>query len=264
MIHRRHVRGAWASPGRLAIAVTTDDPVYPAELDDLYELLSGTQSLADLLHEVATRAAAIVPPARSCGLSVRMDGHPLTQASSDDFAGRLDQIQYIDADGPCLTALREGATVATPDLDADHRWPDFRKRGLTEGLAASLSIPMTAAGQTVGALNLYATTPHAFDADQVAHRGHHYAAQAGGAVGLAVRLADHLRQSADLEAALSSRTHIDQALGIIMGQQRCTAAHAFDILSKHSQNNNIKLRDAATRMVHTVSGHPPQPSPPIH
>jgi AmiR/NasT family two-component response regulator len=62
---------------------------------------------------------------------------------------------------------------------------------------------------------------------------------------------------------LASRTIIDQALGIIMGQNRCTADEAFDILRAAASHRNIKLRDVAHDMVTRVSGLPPQHSPPF-
>jgi AmiR/NasT family two-component response regulator len=43
-----------------------------------------------------------------------------------------------------------------------------------------------------------------------------------------------------------------------MGQQRCTAAEAFDLLRRASQRRNHKLRDVAADIITNVTGHPPQ------
>jgi GAF domain-containing protein len=126
-----------------------------------------------------------------------------------------------------------------------------------QGLRSSLSLPLFVKDTSVGALNLYSFDRiHAFDDDARAHfEG--FAAQASTALMLALRQAKHQATNQQLEAALVSRTVIDQALGIIMGQQRCTAHEAFDILRAHSQNNNIKLRDVAAQLVaHTSDGRP--------
>jgi hypothetical protein len=58
-----------------------------------------------------------------------------------------------------------------------------------------------------------------------------------------------------------SSSIIDQAIGILMAQQRCTAAIAFDLLRRASQNRNRKLRDIAADIITKVSGAPPQPRP---
>ena len=53
---------------------------------------------------------------------------------------------------------------------------------------------------------------------------------------------------------MASRTIIDQAIGILMGQQRCNAAQAFAILRTASQTRNRKLRDIAADIVTSVGG----------
>jgi AmiR/NasT family two-component response regulator len=64
-------------------------------------------------------------------------------------------------------------------------------------------------------------------------------------------------QREQLEQALASRTVIDQALGILMGQQQCTAGEAFALLRMRSQSSQQKLRDVAADLVTRVTGQPP-------
>ena len=78
---------------------------------------------------------------------------------------------------------------------------------------------------------------------------------------LAVSQAEQADLAAQLRATLAARAVIDQALGIIMAEQRCSAAQAFDVLRRASQNRNIKVRDIAARIVTGVTGQPPQPPP---
>jgi len=111
----------------------------------------------------------------------------------------------------------------------------------------------------IGALNLYATRPGAFGSEEQATAAR-FADEASRAITLAVRLAVRAEMSENLQHALASRAVIDQALGIIMGQNRCSADEAFDILRTTSQNRNIKLRDIAAATVAPVSGHAPRPA----
>ena len=46
-----------------------------------------------------------------------------------------------------------------------------------------------------------------------------------------------------------------------MGQNRCTADDAFEVLRAISQNRNVKLRDVAADLVTAVSGQPPAATP---
>ncbi|WP_214367335.1 ANTAR domain-containing protein [Pseudonocardia sp. H11422] len=67
--------------------------------------------------------------------------------------------------------------------------------------------------------------------------------------------------SQHLQAALASRAVIDQALGILMGQNKSAADQAFEILRTISQNRNVKLRDVAAEVITAVSGQPPADAP---
>lgn len=57
-----------------------------------------------------------------------------------------------------------------------------------------------------------------------------------------------------LETAMRSRAVIEQAKGILMGQRRCTAEEAFEVLVRLSQNSNRKLRDVAQALVDEAGG----------
>ena len=73
---------------------------------------------------------------------------------------------------------------------------------------------------------------------------------------LAVRLARHDEAQDDLKTAMTSRTPIDVAVGVIMSQNRCSQEEAFNILKEVSSNRNIKVRDLATQLVEQVGAAP--------
>jgi hypothetical protein len=100
-------------------------------------------------------------------------------------------------------------------------------------LVSSLSLPLDGGPDVRGALNLYAGEPKAFTAE-LQHQAQALAAEACRALRLAVRLTNQVQLTHNLETAMASRSVIDQALGIIMGQNRCAAADAFDILRRAS------------------------------
>jgi AmiR/NasT family two-component response regulator len=56
-----------------------------------------------------------------------------------------------------------------------------------------------------------------------------------------------------MRAAMATRAVIDQAIGVVMAQNRCGPDDAFAILRRASQNRNQKLRDLAREMVESVS-----------
>jgi len=222
---------------------------------ELQQLLVDTDPVTGFLDELATCVAETVGTAVSCGITLERDGNPLTAASNDARARNLDEVQYGHHRGPCLTAMRTGTTVTITDLATDDRWGAYRLDALSHGIVSALSIPLDAGKGVRGALNLYAGQAAAFDTDRQA-RAEVLGAEASRALRLAVRLADQVRLTGQLEAAMASRSVIDQDIGIIMGQNLCPAADAFEILRRTSNHRNIKLRAIAADLV-ARSSHPP-------
>jgi GAF domain-containing protein len=231
-----------------------------AGIAELQSLLLGTQDIQEFLQELAALAARRVTAGVSCGITLQPNGRPLTVASSDTLAGQLDEVQYGIDDGPCLHAMRTGQPVRILDTAGEARWSGFSGRAAAQGIRSTLSLPLTADGKHIGALNLYATGPEAFGPAET-RRAENFAANATGAIALAVRQAASADLTSQLRAALASRAVIDQALGVIMAQERYTHDQAFAVLRSASQNRNTKLRDIAAEIVTSVSGEIPQLPP---
>jgi GAF domain-containing protein len=227
---------------------------------ELQQLLLATEDITGFLDELATFTVRVLPGELSCGITLRRDHEAITVASSDTRASQVDEIQYGHHRGPCLHSLATGEEVLVDDLAADQRWGDYQMPALGHGIRSSLSLPLHAQGQVIGALNIYASQPHAFGSPE-REAARRFAGEAARALALAVRIAERTEMSQHLQTALASRAVIDQALGILMGQNRCPAAEAFDILRTASQNRNIKLRDIAAQIVTAVSGQPPAHEP---
>ena len=59
--------------------------------------------------------------------------------------------------GPTGTAIREGRAVVAEELDKAEGFEPWRDAAAAAGLVASIAVPITIAGQVVGALNVYAS-----------------------------------------------------------------------------------------------------------
>jgi len=221
---------------------------------------SGFESFLQQLSELATGAA---DQPISCGITSRRDGQPLTVASSDVRAGGFDESQYVADQGPCLHSLATGEIVLIADIDQETRWPAYLGRARSTGLRCSLSLPLKVDHTTVGAMNLYGFAGPGMFTGTVRQRCELFAAQASGALQLTLGRAADQQLLDQLDQALASRTVIDQAIGILMGQQRCTAHQGFALLRMRSQSAQLKLRDVAADLITRVSGQPPQPGRPF-
>jgi len=228
---------------------------------DMIDWLTETASVRDFLQHLVDDAVGN-SGADGCGVTLQRRERPLTVVSTGGVADKLDEKQYGLDDGPCLQALRTGAVVHVPDTLNEGRWGSYPSFAADLGIRSSLSLPVPVGTHTAGALNFYAAQPDAFtESDRSALAS--CAAQAGGAIALAQRLADTEDFTRDLQTALTSRRVIDQAIGVVMAQRECTEEEAFDLLRRLSQETNLKLRDVCTRLLTNLAGRPPTPRPPL-
>jgi GAF domain-containing protein len=222
----------------------------------LQALTLSTARVEEFLSELVAVAPQLDGPGMSCSITIRGEHRPYTVTSSDDFAGQVDEVQYSHHEGPCLQALHDGAVIYVKNMREESRWPHYREHAVSVGVRSSLSLPLQVGDETIGALNLYSRQPHAFD-DRLRQNLAIFADQAAAALTMVLRQARQDQISAQLEQALASRTTIDQAIGILMAQQHCTADHAFELLRSHSQNSNRKIRDIAADIIQRLTGQPP-------
>ena len=236
----------------------TTSPAHGA-VPELVSLLLGTPTVEDFLDDLsAVAAGALTGVPLSCGITLRRDGQPVTVASSDALALAVDEVQYGTGIGPCLESLETGTVVSVPDLAVDPRWDGYTAHALAHGVASSLSLPLSAEDRTVGAVNLYARTPRAFEGTSALARLTALVAQGSAVLTVVLRQARQTQLTEQLRETLASRAVIDQAIGIIMAQQRCPASEAFSFLRTASQNRNRKLRDIAADVITSATGAPPE------
>jgi GAF domain-containing protein len=229
----------------------------PATLSELAVLLMATSSFEDLMQAVADLAARAVPAASTCGITLAENGHVVTVASADGLARLLDEQQYELDIGPCLEAIRSGRMVQCDDLTTESRWNGYPARAVAHGVRSVHSSPLFVADRPIGAMNLYSQVVDAFDDDSRSIAAQ-LAALAAATITAALRHYDQATLTDHLRTALSSRSVIDQAIGIIIGMQRCPPQVAFDVLRTVSQSRNIPLREVAADLVtRTINSAPP-------
>ncbi len=230
----------------------TEGPDRDGAAAELAALLLSTESFDDLLRGVAELSVQLVAGASTASITLAERGRVITVASADPRATQIDQHQYEQGAGPCLDALRTASAVHVTDVRRERRWGGLGTVMLANGMTSALAVPLVVRDGAVGALNLYASAETGFDEhdQQLANA---LAAHAAVALTAALRTYDQVSLTDNLRIALSSRSVIDQAIGIVMGRERCSADQAFDVLRKVSQQRNTKLRHVATELVTAVA-----------
>ncbi|MEU8900946.1 GAF and ANTAR domain-containing protein [Nocardia sp. NPDC048505] len=226
-------------------------------MSELTALLLSTSDIESALRQLATVASRMLPGKPMAGVSLKRADDTVTVGATGAEASRVDELQYQQRTGPCLEAMHTAEPVSVPDVARENRWGDYPARVMAHGIRSIYAQPLLADGKPIGSLNLYATAPNGFDEQTrwaIKLTGEHTSVL----LSTALAVARQNDRTAQLRAALASRSLIDQALGIVMGQRGCTRAQAFDILRSASQHRNIKLTAIAREIIRTVTGAEPE------
>ncbi len=229
-------------------ASTGDIDGLGAGLAGLAGLVGGHGSLEDLLTEVATFAMLAVPGADGAGVTMLEAGEPDTIVASAQFVRDVDSIQYRLGEGPCISAAATGKTNGSGALGEDASWPTFGPQAAELEVHSALSLPLKVGADVLGALNVYSHARDAFDGSSQ-RVGELFAGPAAVAIHNARLLNQARRETARLETALTSRSTIDRAIGMIMARSGVTGDEAFIRLRIMSQHEHIKLSLVAERLV---------------
>ena len=208
---------------------------------DLAVEMQAQKGSSDTLQSIVEAAPKVVPGARWAGISLVQGTKIVSEVPTSRSVAELDQLQSDLNQGPCLTALREYHTVHIDDMRTETRWPDFGREAQQRGMRSMLSFQLFVRSENLGALNLYSDEPGAFSEDSFLI-GEILAQHAAVAmIGAAAET--------QFENALATRDVIGQAKGMLMQRDNLTGLQAFSLLTRASQQTNIKLVDVARWLV---------------
>lgn len=229
----------------------------PATVEALRELTRfGDDTIARTLLDISRAVERVVPEVVGISLSLIADNLTFTMTATTGPVAELDAMQYL-AGGPCEETLETGVPHgyrADKVVDED-QWQLFARATAAAGVESTLSLPILRDGVVVAGVNMYGSTPDAFDGR------HDELAQACGAwSGGAVKNADldftTRFQAAEAPDRLRSEHLVDQAVGTLMSRGDLSLDDAED-----------RLRDAAhragisdTQMARAILGLFVQPS----
>lgn len=233
----------------------------PRKMDafgELCDLVSEMKELQSLLESLVSHVAAAMTRVSGtmveCSVVLHKSKRPVAIAGSVSRVINLDKVEQPLDVGPWLHAIRTGLPVILVD-SSDSRWPYLRRELADRGFTGLLVLPLQLGPQASGTLNFFTARIGAIN-DGIILDAMGYADEGSKALRMALRIAEAELRSEDLSAALEYRTAIDLARGIIMAQNSCTAAEAFDFLRSASNNRNQKLHDIALAMTSRFAQSP--------
>ena len=228
------------------------DPT-PETMEAIKELTKlGDIEVAVTLLQMSDDVQRVVPECVGLSLSLLDDELTFTAVATEDLAADLDAIQYLDG-GPCVTAADTGETVTFhgSDILDEEKWALFAKAGAAAGVASTLSLPIVRNGRVNAGVNLYGSTPDAFDG-----RHQQVAAVCGAWAQGAVTNAD-LAFRSRLEAAkapqrVRDQRAIRQAVGLLAEAQHLTFDIAIERLRAAAARAGISEGQAARVVIRTL------------
>lgn len=234
-----------------------------ASVAELTTVLARMQGML-LSQEAATSAAEqlsrvareLIGPAAGAGVSLlEQDGNRMSTAATDAVVEASEELQHELGEGPCLSAWAMLAPQRIDDTAEDRRWPGWSRAVQDLGVRSVLNAPLVFHGEPLGAMEVYATTAHAFSADDertLALLAGAAATFCGAAQGSE---APH-RLSAALKAALRDRQTIDMAAGMLMERRGLNSEAARGEMLEASRAQGRPLAVIARQ----VLDHPATPA----
>jgi GAF domain-containing protein len=214
-------------------------------LRDVARSLEAEPDLPHVLGAIVASVTDTVPGAEHAGVSLYERKLLQTVASTSDLTKRINNIEHELDEGPCLQALLDHRSYRIDDTSTDTRWPRFAAAAEAHGVRSMLGYKLFTSGRTLGTLDLYSSTPNAFDAESEVV-GEVFAAHA------AIALLGSTQQ-AEWQTALNSRDTIGIAKGILMQRERISDVQAFNLLVSTSQNANVKLHNLAAWLIENAN-----------
>lgn len=227
------------------------------QISAAHALARATATLIDT-RDVPGTLAALLRGAKdamevdAAGILIQMRGHLDLLAASSHQASELETLQAQLEEGPCVDAHASGEPVAVSgSAQMRSTWPAFGPTMLNAGYSSVHASPLRWRQSTIGAMGLFRRSDQAFTVEDDTFAQ----AFADIATTLIVSTQDLVGDElmTRLQTALSARTVIEQAKGVLAEQRGLGMAEAYELLLQSATNRREPLGDLATRIVRNAS-----------
>jgi transcriptional regulator with GAF, ATPase, and Fis domain len=222
---------------------TAADPatVFSALAEIIYQGSESNQIYA----AICVAATLVVTGCDHASLLVRRDGRYVTVGASDSIAQRIDDMERLAGDGPCVDAIEEETPQVETDLTKPNQWPELAKRIIAETpVRGAMGFRILVDKRKTGALNLFSDQAGVFDTESAGQ-----AVVLASFASVAINAVAQGEDVSTLRRGLLSNREIGKAVGMLMMLYGVDEQEAFNILRRYSQDLNIKLADVARSVI---------------
>jgi GAF domain-containing protein len=221
-------------------------------LTELGKLRFGEMRVEDAMHEIVQTTHAIFA-VDGAGLMLADAEHQLRNvAVSDDRLRHLEELQIRHHEGPCIAAFDDKELVGAEDLKQDARWPLFSAAAVDRGVRAVLASPLPYNQDAVGVVTVLSEQAHPWSAEgELALLA--FTDLAALLIASMMQGQQQSELAAQLQTALDSRAIIEQAKGVLIGQQGMSARAAYEQLRAQARSQRRKLAAVSAEVVRNAA-----------
>ncbi len=221
-------------------------------LHELGKLRFGEMRVEDAMREIVQTTHTIFDVDGAGLMLADAEHHLRNVAVSDERMGRLEELQVRHHEGPCVAAFDDKALVAAQDLADERRWPTFSDAAVAQGIRAVLASPLPYNQDAVGVVAVLSEDrrPWAAEAELALLAFTDLAALLIASMMIGQQ---HSELAAQLQSALNSRAVIEQAKGVLIGQQGLSAHAAYEQLRAQARAERRKLVAVSADLVRSAA-----------
>jgi GAF domain-containing protein len=220
-------------------------------LDELGRLRFGEMRVEEALEQIV-KVTHTVFSVDGAGLMLAdADHHLRNVAASEDRMAHLEELQISYQEGPCITAFEDKVLVGAEDLVSDPRWPLFTAAAVKRGVRAVLASPIPYNQDAVGVVAVLSEERHPWSAEaELALLA--FTDLAALLIATVMMGEQRTLLATQLQNALNSRAVIEQAKGVLIGQQGLSAHAAYEKLRAQARAERRKLAVVAAELVRSA------------
>lgn len=194
------------------------------------------------------RAAARDLPAMGVGISLLSSGQdPLPVAADSETSARVEDLQFLMGEGPCIDAYASRGPVLVPDLSAvTTTWPGYAPAAHAQGVRAVFAFPLQIGAARLGAMDVYLDHTGLLAPEALA-RALTFAEVTRD--GLLDRGTEQIGSGDSLDDLQGNRLEIYQAQGMLMALLGVDAEQALVRLRAHAYAHNRPVIDVARDII---------------
>jgi GAF domain-containing protein len=222
-------------------------------LTELGKLRFGDMRVEDALHEIVQTTHTIFD-VDGAGLMLADDNHHLHNvAVSDERLRHLEDLQIRHQEGPCVSAFDDKQLVGAQDLTQDTRWPRFSEAAVARGVRAVLASPLPYNQDAVGVVAVLSEDRRPWSPEgELALLA--FTDLAALLIASMMQGEQQSELAAQLQGALNSRAVIEQAKGVLIGQQGLSPQAAYVQLRAQARAERRKLVEVSAEVVRRAGG----------